>query len=320
MRILIWSWHTPYVRLVSQALPEHEIIALPTPYAPTGWLNYQRPRPGNVTLGAAHPEDYPAIIQAMAGADVVIAQTKDDVLRTLALSREGGRERWPLYLAHNHAELDGTPPEFLEQYALGMVCISEMKVQSWRTAGHRGYKGYKRVISPGIPLEDYGGWVGDEPRVLTVCNGLRRPLFDADAWLEATWGLDVTLVGEGNGIPGSMGPAQSFDHLRALYRSHRVYLSVCTPPYEDGYNLALLEAMATGMPCVGLAHPTLPESVLPAEDAAHAGRLLRELLSTDGRPIGMRLGRRDQRAVAAQFPFERFAERWREVLEEFARV
>lgn len=238
LRIALWNWHTPYTYLLARALPEHTIYTLPTPYAPEGWLYHQRPMPENVFVTAA-PD---------AADDVLIAQTGQDLERAAA---DYGWEGPMLYLAHNHADLDP-----VSRWPLAMqeplVCISEMKAQSWQNAGYSARlvaEDRFTVIPPGIPPGDYGGWIGKEPCILTVCNNSRRPLFDLGGWLEATRDLPTLLVGEGNeGIPGAMGPAKSWEELKGFYRDCRVYLNPTCPPYEDPFNLAALEALATGCP------------------------------------------------------------------------
>ena len=42
------------------------------------------------------------------------------------------------------------------------------------------------------------------------------------------------------------------------YCLQRVYLNTLVEDYEDGYNLALLEAMSAGMPVISIANKTSP--------------------------------------------------------------
>lgn len=273
MNILIWCWHTPYTYLLARALPEHMFLALPTTHAPQGWRLDQRPLPRNIGFADEMAlRHFPA--------DLVICQTRQDC------SDARGYRLWgipALFLSHNRVEYDTPMVEYLQRHVVTgshwqLVCISEMKAQTWRSAG---YSQPITVIPPGIPLDEYGGWTGDGGYVLTVVNHLRRPLFDLDAWLEATRDLPVRLVGEGNeGIPGAVGPAANWEELKYEYRRARLYLNPTCPPAEDSYNLASLEALATGCP-VGNLHGRMPS--------------------------------------ADKFPFDLFARRWHDVLERIVR-
>ena len=50
-------------------------------------------------------------------------------------------------------------------------------------------------------------------------------------------------------------PARSFAHLRDLLRVHRFYIHTADPALEDGYNMATVEAMASGLPVLATAIP-----------------------------------------------------------------
>jgi hypothetical protein len=296
MRVFAWNWHSPYWAIWKQALPEVDLYLAPTSHAPTGWRDDQRSMPAGISITAA-PD---------AGDDLLILQTAQDIDNG-ALAGYRGRI---LFLSHNRADHEAPGiAHGLNMQRLPLVSISPMKAASWKAAG---YQGDIRTITPYAPASEYETWQGNEPRVLTVANNLRRDLFDAETWTEATKGLDVTLVGEGNeDLPGAIGPARDWEHLKSLYRSHRVYLSVNRWPHEDGYNLSLLEAMAAGMPVVGLQNPTTPLSVEERENAMWLRHELDSWLGGRRSP-----GDRHYNVLRGVFPKERFATAWRKVLEE----
>jgi hypothetical protein len=187
------------------------------------------------------------------------------------------------------------------------VTISPSKAGAWRMAGARE----PVTIEPGIDVTQYPQWEGDAPHILTVVNNLRRPLFDVENWLALTEGLpegSVRLVGEGNeGIPGAVGPAPSWEALKAEYQHARLYLHPTAPPFEDADNLASIEARACGMPVFSLygwaRHPS--ERTLDV-----TRQMLREAIA------GMRsFAPSVRKAVAARWSLERFGAAWREVLE-----
>lgn len=296
-RLLLANHHTPYTSLLARALPEWGLQVVPTSHAPEGWRLDQRPKPLNVGFADSVSFRYTP-------PDVLLLQSPGDLVRF----QNCGLDDVPLlYLSHNRVEYEWQPQLNPQLWRMPLVCISDMKAKTWREAG---YPNEITVIPPGIPTEDYGGWTGNEPRILTVANYLRRPLFDTGAWLAATEGLPVTLVGEGNeGLPGAVGSSPGWDELRALYRSHRAYLCVNKYPNEDPWNLAMLEAAATGMPLL-LLHGYPHGHRTPQQLREEYQRLLEE-------PPGFDYGWR--RYVQREFPFEDFSQAWSLVLEETIR-
>lgn len=297
MNIWTRNHHSPWVSLLAAALPEHTVYCLPSDHAPDGWRIDQRPQPSNVSVTT----------EWLARGDGVILLHAPDDLNYWAQNAP------MVYVAHNRCEFDGGPriAEFLARHDVPLVAISEMKAQSWKDAG---YEHPITVIGPGIDVTQFEPWTGDGGYVLTVCNALDRPLFDKAAWLEATRGLPVKLVGEGNeGIPGAVGPAKDWDELRRHYREAAVYLIPNKPPAEDAWNLSSLEAMATGVPCMALT-PGYPG----INGVLHGGPSdVRNVMerSTKGERW-LSAGERARYWVAREFPMDRFAASWRSVLSE----
>jgi hypothetical protein len=189
------------------------------------------------------------------------------------------------------------------------VFVSSMKRDTWGLDGE--------VIAPGIDLDAYEGWTGQTRAVLHVGN-LKRELAAVNGMAvleQAVAGLPFTLLGLNPTIPGAR-LSSSWSDLRANMRTHRAYIHTSLAPHEDGYNLAMLEAMATGMPVVALAHPTTPVvddvNGRVASDGRAAGRALLELLEDD--VTAGRLGRAARETVGRLYPVDTFRARWRTVL------
>lgn len=292
MKVALWCWHAPYAFLLANALPEHTFLSLATPYNRSGWNEAHRPRPENVTTAAHLTDVYP---------DVVLLQTPQDIIAMQ-------EAKWPgpsLYLSHNRCDLgEREVAGWLNTTSVPLVCISPMKAASWEAYGYKPFSGGTPVILPYVDPDDYEPtWTGEGGYVLTVCNGLNRPLFDKAAWLEATRDLPVKLVGSGNeGIPGAVGPAKDWDELKRYYREARVYLNPTVPPGEDPHNLAFLEARAAGSPWISL------------RDTATA--TVRRLLELELMHPPLITADEVREQVVAQFPKDRFAQAWRKVLEE----
>ncbi|HEX3597084.1 MAG TPA: glycosyltransferase, partial [Polyangiaceae bacterium] len=190
------------------------------------------------------------------------------------------------------------------------VAVSESKRASWRLSCE--------VIRPAVDAGEWCGYHGADARLLRVANqvNLRRARFAWDAHERVVEGLPFHLMGHNPDVPGSQ-PSQGWEHLRDAYRSHRAYVHTADPLLEDGYNLALLEAMATGMPVVSTDAPGSPvvdgENGFVGTDAA----LLHEKASAllDDQDLAQRLGARAREMVLDRFGMNAFTTGWRAALE-----
>src|SRR5262249_41614146 len=114
------------------------------------------------------------------------------------------------------------------------------------------------VIPPGIDAAEYGGYTGQLACALTVANLLRERehMLGYRELATGLHGLPWRVIGANPTLGTTESP--SWEDLKAEYRSHRLYAHATLWPWEDGYNLAMLEAMATGMPVLAWANPTSP--------------------------------------------------------------
>ncbi|MEX2015519.1 MAG: glycosyltransferase [Candidatus Hydrogenedentales bacterium] len=194
--------------------------------------------------------------------------------------------------------------------AFTFVFISQTKQASYGIAGE--------VIYPGVDPGDYAAYTGERAEVLRVGNAMaaRDCMFDVDLQERVCAGLPHRLVGYNPELAYSR-PSRSWEELWEFYQTRRCLLHVTREEYEDGYNLAMIEALATGMPVVALANRTSPlttgmDGLVGADAAelrAHCERLLGD------RAYARKMGAAGRETVAEKFPITRFAERWREVIE-----
>ncbi len=187
------------------------------------------------------------------------------------------------------------------------VFISESVRSSWNLPGS--------VIHPGIPIDEMMPNNGAIGSLLIVGNDLHREHFDFDAILKLSKALPLKVVGKNPHIPEAK-PASSWQELKKFYGSCRAYVNVTREP-EDGYNLATLEAMASGMPVVTLAHPTSPikdgYNGLVARNKE--GLLEKGHILLDDWQLAKRLGDNARRTIIQDFAIDRFVHEWNEVLE-----
>ncbi len=314
MRILSFNWHEPYLCLMARTGDEFDVVL---PEKPDGtlrlWDERMRPLPSNITLLRA--ED--ARTKAAEGYyDLAVYQNVKDLFSVQSdllpfimvfhnrFSTEAG-------LGGNPAETEDYRRRVEELTAPGLrVFISESKKKDW------GFEGM--VILPGIDVAEYGGYTGEQAGALVVGNLVKeRDLMmgysDQVALLN---GIPHALVGLNPTIPGSR-QSKSWDDLKNHYRSLRFYLNTTVNRYEDGYNLAMLEAMATGMPVVSTFNETSPLTDglngFISKDHTYLRRQMERLLQD--KAFAEEMGKQGQACVRELFPIDRFAERWKEAFQ-----
>ncbi len=187
-----------------------------------------------------------------------------------------------------------------------LVFISPYARSDWRLVG--------TTINQGIPLDEMGTYKGTEASLLTVGNMLHREHFAFDHLMQIKARVPVRIVGENPKIPGCR-PSKDWDELRSLYCRYRAYLNLTREP-EDGYNLAVLEAMASGMPVIALKHPSTPirngENGFLVEGVAEAVERANELMAD--LDLARRLGKCARETIEHEFALSAFRSRWNDLL------
>ena len=112
--------------------------------------------------------------------------------------------------------------------------------------------------------------------------------------------------------------SRGFEDLKNHYKNCRVYINTTKDGYEDGYNLAMLEAMATGMPVVALANRTSPiiNSVngFVSSDTVYLRECVEKLLND--KKNAMEMGTRARDTVQELYGHEAFLRSWHRVVRE----
>jgi hypothetical protein len=174
------------------------------------------------------------------------------------------------------------------------------------------------VIRPAVDANEWSGYRGTEATLLRVANQVnaRRARFAWDTHEGIVSGLPFKLVGHNPDIVGSEA-SESWADLRDTYRACRAYVHTANPELEDGYNLAVLEAMATGMPVVSNAAPETPvvdgENGFVGADTAALNARAGALLDDAG--LAQRLGARARETVLDRFGLDAFVAGWGAAIE-----
>ncbi len=316
MMALSFNWHQPYMYLLAKTGQRLDIAASDRARdGPRGWDENIRPKPDNVRIVSA-------------------SQASDNL-------RAG---RYDLALCHNFADMVFVAPypvravllfhnrlstelklgddtvdrdEYLESLrpladrADRLLFVSESKRVDW---------GFNRgdVILPGVDLDDFLPYTGAGRSILRVGNWIR----ERDAMLgysiqeEICDGFDHRLIGYNPTLPNAE-MAESFYQLKAAYSQNRLYLNTTVDRYEDGYNLAMLEAMATGMPIVSTVNATSPitdgaEGYI-SDDIEYLRSRIGELMSDIN--LAKRIGANAKERLNEKFGIKSFIDSWNEIFE-----
>jgi glycosyltransferase involved in cell wall biosynthesis len=137
--------------------------------------------------------------------------------------------------------------------------------------------------------------------------------------------LHIIGVGNDFGVPGVISHGKIFDRkgLEGHYRRARVF---CQPSRFDLWPLALAEAMAVGVPCVGTTVGSIPEILdggktgllVPPDDPAALAEALLRVLTDDG--LARTLGAAGRQRVEQELTWDRVADRMAPVLSQVRSV
>jgi hypothetical protein len=303
-RLLVFNCHEAWVhqlRLLNRPL---DIVVDLSGRHTRCWDEAMRPVPPNSRLVTLHD-----VLAASENYDCILAHNLTDLLDVKSLP---GPRLLVLHITlesmvlEQHAqtpadEFRRTAADYLEKARAHVVAVTTLKGRSW------GFS--ENIVHSCADPADYLPWQGDLARGLRVANFvLRRPRYLLwDFHQRAFAGLPVTLVGHNPEIPGAQA-SSGWGDLKQTLCHHRFFIHTADPQLEDGFNMAMLEAMAAGLPVLGNRHPSSPIvhgvsgflSDNPAELHSFAQLLLDHL------PLAAGMGRAARRTVIERFPPEAF--------------
>lgn len=313
LRILTFNWHEPYIHTLSATGHFHDIVE---PCAGRGlsrrWDLSVRPIPKNARIvpwtrardGLRRKKYHVILCHNFADLALVRDFSVPAVLlfhNRLAgeLALGGNTVSRAAYLA------DVTP---LAQTAAKLVFVSGAKKKDW------GFDG--SVIPHGVDVSRFGPYAGNILSALRIGNLVkeRGVMLGFDLQEAIVDGVDNTLVGRNPSLGRSLKPA-CFGLFKSIVSAHRLYINTTVSPYEDSYNLSMLEAMASGVPAVSFAHPQsfITDGVngFISGDVDELRRRVAGLLSDHA--LARSIGEEGRETVAELFPMRRFIRRWNEV-------
>lgn len=315
MRILTFNWHEAYLHLLAGTPHSFDIVE---PYAGHGfhrrWDLSIRPTPQNTRL---IPWELARDGLQRNAYNIALCHNFADLalvcdFPTPAILLFHNRLTGELALGANTVSRDKYLADVapLARKAVKLVFVSAAKKEDW------GFDG--DVIPHGVDVSRFGPYAGNILKALRIGNLVkeRSAMLGFDMQERIVDGMGNTLVGHNPSLARSVKPA-CFGMFKSIVSAHRLYVNTTIAPYEDAYNLSMLEAMASGVPVVSFAHP---ESFIvngtngfisgdPDELRRRANGLLCD------HSLARSVGEKGRETVAELFPMRRFIERWNEAFD-----
>lgn len=313
-RLLTFNCHEAWVhQLDALGVPFDVVDGLPGRYT-RRWDERMRPRPKHGRLITRH--------EVEASYDAVIGHSLTDLLEVKDVR---GPRLLVLHVTLDHrlSQVEGGPSReevregvarYLALVGGHVIAVTAHKRDTWGLEAD--------VVESFAEPDDYPPWTGEVARGLRVANQIqrRRAYLAWDLHEAAFRDVPMDIVGHNPDMPG-VEPAAGWDDLKRRLSRHRFFVHTADPVLEDGFNMALMEALAAGIPVVGNAHPTSPlvdgVSALLSDDplvlASHGRRLLADL------ELARAIGLAGQEVGRARFGRPRFVAAMRAALAEARR-
>ncbi len=168
------------------------------------------------------------------------------------------------------------------------------------------------VIEHGVALEENVRYSGELDKGIVVVNGIQRRnrIAGYDVWEQMRQRVPLELVGMGSEELGGLGDIPHTDLLQVETR----YRFFFNPIRYTSLPLALVEAMAAGMPIVALATTEVPTVVengrngYVSNDLDYLAEGMLHLLSDQHEAV--RMGERSREIARERFSIERFSRDW----------
>jgi glycosyltransferase involved in cell wall biosynthesis len=308
LNVLIWHIHGSYLNALARA--DHEWFLPIKDGRPEGYGGR-----GRTFDLPANLHEVPAAAVRDLDLDVVVFQTEKNLRVDAPEILTADQQRLPrVYLEHNTPRPDAVNQRhpFADETGL-LVHVTHYNRLMWDSGSVP-----TRVIEHSVAVDPDIAYDGSLPRGITVANGMQaRPrIAGYDLFLQARGRLPLDAAGMGTEAFGGLGDVP----YRDLHRRIAPYRFLFSPMRYTSLPLAVIEAMAIGMPVVALATTELPTVI---EDGVNGFvscqpeiliEHMRELIADPA--LAARLGRRGRETAQARFGLDRFRADWDRALRE----
>jgi hypothetical protein len=306
LKVLIWHIHGSYLNALARV--EHDWYLPVKPGRPEGYggRGATFDLPGNLY-------EFPAERVREHDFDVVVLQTPRNLHEDApALLTPEQRALPTIYLEHNVPRPDAvnTRHPFADRRGL-LVHVTHFNRLMWDNGDTP-----TRVIEHSVALDPTIAYDGSLPCGLMVANGVqRRPrIAGYDLFLQARERVPLDAVGLDTAAFGGLGDVP----YRDLHRLTARYRFLFSPMRYTSMPLAVVEAMAIGMPVVALATTAIPDVIVDgvngyvSQDPETLVVRMRALLADP--ELARALGARARQTACERFGLDRFCAEWGDAL------
>ena len=270
------------------------------------WDYRVRPLPTNSRLCSLHEA-----INTEKKHDAIIAHNMTDLLtlkglpvpKILVLHATIDGRMQPEDGAEKKSETQNIMRLYLQKIGGHPVAVSPLKARSWNSDGD--------IVVSGADPDHFAPWSGEVAAGLRVANQItvKKNILNWDLHQTAFGQLAVKIVGNNPDMTTAT-VATSWQDLKQIMSQHRFFIHTANPEMEDGFNMAMIEAMAAGLPVVGNRNPSSPIihgingflSDDPAELHNYGKRLIAD------KDLAKKMGLAAQATVREKFPLNGFCQ------------
>jgi glycosyltransferase involved in cell wall biosynthesis len=302
LRVLTWHVHGNYLYYLSQA--PHDFYLVTKPGSPPGYAGRVGQLPWGDNVREIAHEGVPG-----GDFDCVLFQSRAHWERDRESLLSPAQRRLPaIYLEHDPPREHPTDTKhWVDDSNVLLVHVTPFNALMWDSG-----RTPVRVIEHGVLVPHAAHYSGDLAQGVVVVNhlGRRGRRLGVDVFLAARVRVPLVLVGMDSESLGGAGEIGNLD-LCAFMARHRFFFH---PVRWTSLGLAVVEAMAIGMPVVGLATTELAAVIDRGVNGyvdTDFGRLCEamERLLHDRR-LANEWGRAAQKTARERFGIERFVADW----------
>lgn len=307
LRIFTWHVHGSYLYNLVQA--PHDFYVPSRPGRPEGYG------------GRSGSFDWPANLHEVSHADarhlpldlILYQSPKNYFVDQFEILSPEQRRLARVYLEHNtpreHPTDTRHPVDDPGTLLVHCTHFNDLMWDSGRTP--------TMVVPHGVAVREDVEYTGELERGIVVVNGIqrRRRIAGLDVFESFRREVPLDVAGMGSERLGGLGDLP-YRELHAREARYRFYFH---PIRYTSLGLALLEAMAIGLPVVALATTEVPEAVpdgvagFVSNDRARLLEGLRLLLSD--LDLARRMGREARRIARERYGIQRFVQHWERAFE-----